>query len=216
MKCGTLILLALATSVQGAVEIRPPTAKSGYIARLLLNEAAFPGERGFVSVEDTKSAMLAVLWVLHSRIAYIPDGYTQKEIAAIRTDNVIDVITVGGKRGQCDGFYRDNYGRPSMVPRVNDRIDRLAMIANTGKPGKFAQLLQYAQGIADAYERGGIGEADRFAGLARIGSIRVTGRAFSWMAGRDYYSPGGNFVKIPNAEGGLLGGNRFFTLKRLR
>lgn len=210
------LLFAIVFTSEARVTLKPVSDTPGYIARLLINEAAFPGERGFVSVQDTKSAMLSVLWVLHARRAHIPSGYSQKRIAAIQSDDIIDIITVGGVRGQCDGFYRDKQGRPTMVPRVEERVKRLIKIANTGAPGRFAELLQYVQGLADTYVREGLAEADRFAGLSRIGDVRVTGRAFSWMAGQDIYHPGGNFVRIPNDFSGLLGGNRFFTLRELK
>ena len=74
-------------------------------------------------------------------------------------------------------------------------------------------MINYAQDLSSAYSRGGIAEADRFAGLSQVGNTRVTGRAYSWMQDRDYYHPGGDFVKIPNSHGGSLGGNRFSTLK---
>jgi hypothetical protein len=47
---------------------------TGYLARLLINETSFPGERAFVSEADSKGSMLAVLWVLHGRIQLIPQG----------------------------------------------------------------------------------------------------------------------------------------------
>jgi hypothetical protein len=59
-----------------------------------------------------------------------------------------------------------------------------------------------------------IEEADRFATLYLVQQIAVTGRAYSWMTDKDYYRPGGNFVTIPDAEDGSLGGNRFFTLRK--
>jgi len=125
------------------------------------------------------------------------------------------VITVGGEKGQCDGFYRNDAGQFAAVSRVYERINYLTKIANDGKPGKFARLINYAQGLADAYIKGGLKEADRFASLDEVNRIPVTGRAYSWMTDRDYYNPGGNFMKIPDADEGSLGGNRFFTLKKL-
>ena len=101
-----------------------------------------------------------------------------------------------------------------MVPRVPKRIAYLSKIAGTGKPGKFARLLNYGQGLADAYFKYGINEADRYARLEFVGSVKVTGRAYSWMTDRDYYHPGGDFVKIPDKNHGSLGGNRFSTLKK--
>ena len=57
---------------------------------------------------------------------------------------------------------------------------------------------------------------DRFATLRRVDGTDVTGRAYSWMTDRDGYHPGGNFVRIPDADDGSLGGNRFFTLRKLK
>jgi hypothetical protein len=199
--------------VQAGVQLKPAQSREGYVARLLLNEVPFPGESGWVSEADTKAAMLAILWVLDSRIQYVPAGYRQSEVASVTTKDIIDVITAGGVRGQCDGFYRDASGSPAMVSRIPKRLDYLMKIANTGTPGRFARLMNYGQGLADAYFRGGIKEADRFAGVKRVGSVSVTGRAYSWMTDRSFYHPGGDFVKIPDSKNGSLGGNRFSTLK---
>ena len=211
-----LVLLLLrvipATAVEKFAQLESGTAPAGYLARLLINETPFPGERGYVGEHDTKAAMLSVLWVLHSRIHYIPAGYSQQEVAAVRTQSVLDVIMA---KNQCEGFHRDATGNPAYVPRVEARVENLLRIANSGgEPGRFARLLNFAQGIATAYLAGGIPGVDRFAGLAEINQIPVTGRAYSWMTGQDFYKPGGNFVKIPDARQGLLGGNRFFTLRK--
>ena len=142
------------------------SAPSGYLARLLINEAPFPGERGFVSEEDTKATMLSILWVLHARMNHVPPGYKQEEIAAIRSQNVIEVITA---KNQCEGFSKDASGKPVSAPRVEARIQNLLRIANGGdKPGRFANLLNFGQGLASAYLAGGIPGADRFAGLTVV------------------------------------------------
>jgi len=200
----------------GKVALKPANTKAGYIARLLINEPPFPGEHGWVSEEDSKAAMLAILWVCHGRIHHVPPGYTQREVAATKTKDIIDIITAGGKRGQVDGFYRDKGGAFKAVPRVHQRVNSLLKISNRGTRGSFARLLLHAQGLADAYVAEGIIGADRFARLKMVGDIRVTGRAYSWLANEDYYFPGGKFVKIPNSADGALGGNRFFTLKELK
>ena len=185
---------------------------SGYLARLLLNENPFPGEKGYKSIEDSKTGMVQVLWVLHSRIHHIPQGYRQEHIANIRSDDIIDVITA---QGQCDGFFRYENGNAAVAPRVEERVRYLITVANKGsKPGKFAELVNYGQELARAYVEGGIDKADRFAGLEIIRKIMVTGRAYSWMTDKDYYNPGGAFVSIPDSLDGSIGGNRFYTLKR--
>jgi len=197
------------------VQFEPPNTPTGYLARLLVNETPFPGERAYESETDTKGAMLQVLWVLHCRLHFIPRGYTQQQVAGVRSEDIIDVITGTGGRRQCEGFYRNAAGRFVTDPRVEERLDNLLQIANSGgKPGRFAALLNYAQGLARAYLKEDIEGADRYAGLKRVGSVSVTGRAYSWMTDVDSFHPGGNFVTIPSSDAGELGGNRFFTLRK--
>ena len=197
------------------VRLDPADTMVGYVTRLLINESAFPGERGYLSEGDTQASMLAILWVLDSRIHYIPRGYTQKQVAGVRSQDIIDVITGTGGRRQCEGFFRDDDGNFVTAPRVEERLENLIHIANSGgKPGRFARLLGYAQNLVHAYDHGGIDEADHFAALTQIGPVLVTGRAYSWMTDMNSYHPGGNFVTIPSAEDGSLGGNRFFTLRK--
>ena len=207
-----LLCCAVRAGAADFARLEPATSAAGYLARLLANESPFPGERGFVSEDDTKATMLSILWVLHARMNHVPPGYQQEEIAAIRSQNVIEVITA---KNQCEGFSKDAAGKPVAAPRVEARIQNLLKIANSGdKPGRFANLLNFVQGLASAYLAGGVPGADRFAGLSVVNQVAVTGRAYSWMTGMDYYNPGGNFVTIPDAHQGLLGGNRFFTLRK--
>ena len=218
MRCRFLFLLLPLLGAAASATPAPFAAlesavqPAGYLARLLINESPFPGERGYLSADDTKATMLSILWVLHARMNYIPAGYTQEQIGAIRSQNILEVITA---KNQCEGFSRDAAGKPVCAPRVEARIQNLLKIANSGgQPGRFAGLLNFGQGLAKAYLAGGIPGADRFAGLTVVNQVAVTGRAYSWMTGMDYYSPGGNFVRIPDTQQGLLGGNRFFTLRK--
>lgn len=215
MKKILLPLLCLFSVLHAEVGLKPAASREGYLARLLLNESPFPGERGWTSEADTKACMLQILHVLDARLNHIPEGYTQSQIAAVKTRDIIDVITVGGVRGQCDGFYKDKNGQFTAVPRVEERLKYLLNIANDGPPGKFARLMEYGQGLATAYINGGIVEADKFATLSLVRNTPVTGRAYSWMTDKDIYNPGGNFIRIPDQKSGSLGGNRFFTLEKL-
>lgn len=207
--------LAAAGGAQGGeafATLEPKTSREGYLARLLINEVPFPGERGFVSEEDTRTAMREVLWVLHGRTKLVPAGYKQEEVGGTTGTNVLDFITA---RRQCEGFMRDAQGGLAMEARVEARVEYLLKLANSGsKPGRFANLLNYAQDLAKRYFAEGMTEADVFAELTSIGGVPVTGRPYSWMAGQDIYHPGGSFVRIPDSLRGLLGGNRFFTLQR--
>jgi len=200
--------------VSGAdVELDSPSTPAGYVALLLINEAAFPGERGYVSEENSKAAMLSVLWVLHCRVSAIPPGYTQGQVAAVETRNVIDVMTAGGVKGQVDGFYKGPDGRPVAVPRVHERVRYLVDMANRGQPGKMARLLIYARNLARQYFQSGPADKDLFADLRKVGSNSVTGHGYAWMTDARGCDPGGTFVRVPDANQGALGGNRFYTLE---
>lgn len=125
-------------------QLDPADTPGGYLARLLINETPFPGERAYVSETEPQAAMLAILWVLHSRIHYIPAGCTQQQVAGVRSKDIIDVITGMGGRRQCEGFFRNAAGQFVAAPRVEEPIDHLLGIANSGgKPGRFAALITH-------------------------------------------------------------------------
>ena len=208
------VLLLSGRLVSGAnVELDSPATPAGYVALLLINEAAFPGERGYVSEENSKAAMLSVLWVLHCRVSAMPPGYTQRQVAAVETRNVIDVMTAGGVKGQVDGFYKGPDGRPVAVPRVHERVRYLVDMANRGQPGKMARLLVYARDLARQYFQAGPADKDLFADLRKVGSKSVTGHGYAWMTDARGCDPGGTFVRVPDTDQGALGGNRFYTLE---
>src|SRR3954466_3465064 len=108
-----LALLAAAAALlapraaHAGVALPPAGGVDGYLCRLLVNEVPFPGERGYTSEADTMLAMEGLLRVLDARVRHIPPGYTQQQVASVRTGDVVDVITAGGVKGQFDGFYRD-------------------------------------------------------------------------------------------------------------
>jgi hypothetical protein len=209
--------MGLAGAAQAAsfAQLDRPNTPSGYLARLLINEVPFPGERAYVSEETSKAAMLEILWVLDSRVCRVPDGYTQQQVSGVRSTNIIDVITGAGGRRQCEGFYRNSAGKYVTAPRVEERINNLLSIANDGdKPGRFAALLNHAQNLARIYFQRGMNGACRYAGVKKVGPIGVTGYAYSWMTDVDSFHPGGNYVAIPSTAQGSLGGNRFFTLRK--
>jgi hypothetical protein len=208
------LILGIRSTPAANVELDSPSTPAGYVSLLLINEAPFPGERGFRSEEDSKATMLAVVWVLHCRASAIPRGYTQKQVADVQSRSVVDVITAGGIRGQVDGFYKDDAGRLVAVPRVHERVNYLISLANQGQPGKMARLIGYARDTARFYFQGGPPGQDIFADLRWVGAVPVTGGGYAWMTDVRGFDPGGAFVRIPDAEQGSLGGNRFYTLEK--
>jgi hypothetical protein len=215
---GTLVvflwMVSAGPSGASPVDVPPATSTEGYVARLLINEVPFPGERGYKSEEDTMAAMEQLLMVLDRRLGNVPPPYTQRQIAATVGDDIIDIITVGGEKGQFDGFYRDAQGRPAMVPRVGERYNNLVSIASKGQPGKFARLLNHAGSISTAYIKAKSEPTDRHAPVKIAQGAPATGGAYSWMTDEVRYHPGGNFLRIEDRDLGSLGGNRFFTLRK--
>ena len=203
-----------AAAAKPAVALRPAAEPAGYVARLLINETPFPGERGYVSEEDSQATMRELLLVLHCRSRQIPPGYSRPEIADTNSTEILDIITAGRTHRQVDGFFLDANQQPVMAPRVTERLDNLLRIAGTGTPGRFARLLNYAQELATAYFQGQVPTPPLYDALSFIRPWPVTGRAYSWMTDQDCYHPGGSFVRIPNDLRGRLGGNRFYTLQQ--
>lgn len=204
----------MAGSVMAKDVLPPAYTTAGYLCRLLINEVPFPGERGYRSEADSMAAMDQLLHVLDGRLKKIPVPYRQQQIAGARADDIIDIITAGGVKGQFDGFYRDSRGRPVMVPRVMARVDHLVKIAGQGEPGRFARLLKYAADLSTRYDKGRLDVRDRFAAVDNVRGVPATGGAYSWMADEMRFAPGGNFLRIPDGQQGSLGGNRFFTLRK--
>jgi hypothetical protein len=206
--------LVLPRAAQAEVTLPAVGSIEGYVCRLLINEVPFPGERGYKSEADTMLAMDGLLRVLDARLKHIPPGYTQQQIAAVRTGNVIDIITAGGEKGQFDGFYRDASGAPAVVPRVTERIDNLVSIAGRGQPGKFARLLEHAAALARGYTSGALSCRDPHKDIQAVNGVSATGCAYAWMTDEPQFNPGGNFLRIPDDQEGSLGGNRFYTLRK--
>ena len=208
-----LVWIVTGAAQYGAVSLPSPQSREGFIAHLLINESPFPGEHAYRSEADTMQAMDSILNVLVSRLVYVPVPYRQVEVAAVKTDDILDIIAAGGVRGQVDGFYRASNGRLAVVSRVTERTGNLLRIANTGQPGRFARLINHAISVSTEYTRKSTIPYDPYARLTVIQSVPITGRAFSWMTDQSYYHPGGNFVRISDSDQGTHGGNRFFSLR---
>ena len=213
-----LLVCLLASSLPtfaGNVRFPAFSSEAGYLGALLVNEVAFPGERGYVSEANTKRAMENILLVLDARIRHVPEPYERVHIAQTSSARLLDVMTAGGVHGQIEGFYRDASGAAVVSSRIEKRLSYLFKIANDGAPGCFARLLNHASALSSGYIAHLHEPQNLYLHLRSVHGIPVTGRAYSWMTDRHYFHSGGNFVRIPNDLNGSLSGNRFFTLKDL-
>ncbi len=213
----SLLFLVLTLFPLSAMNVRsaPMTTLEGYLTALLINEVAFPGERGYISEKDTMRGMENILLVLDSRIYYVPPLYSRQHIAQTSSDKLIDIITAGGVHGQVEGFFLNEEGIPTALPRVGERIQYLLTIAEDGPPGRFARLLNHAGSLAKTYVAYLQRPENLYANLRFISGVPVTGRAYSWTTDHHHFHPGGNYIKIPNDYRGSLSGNRFFSLRNL-
>jgi hypothetical protein len=210
-----LCLVATSLGYAGNVDFPSFSSEAGYLATLLVNETAFPGERGYVSEANSKQAMDNVLLVLDARMRFVPSPYKRIQLAQTSSAKLLDVMTAGGVHGQVEGFYRGTDGAAVVMPRIQKRLGYLFNIGNDGAPGRFARLLNYASRISTDYIASLERPENLYLHLRVVHGTAVTGRAYSWMTDRRYYHSGGNFVRIPNDLNGSLSGNRFFTLKDL-
>ena len=183
-----------------------------YLAMLLVNEVPFPGEPSYTSAEDSKAAMEAIVWVIERRRREMPKGYTRRQVAATDSTDVIDIMTAAN---QMDGFMMTPDGCHTAAPRVTERLAYLRKLSARGTMPVITELLDYADTTAQAYiQTRTLPRPEPFTKLKRIDKTDVTGSAYGWMTDDAIYHPGGNFVRIPDKDGGSLGGNRFFTLRR--
>ena len=183
-----------------------------YLAALLINEVPFPGEPAFKNAADSKAAMEAIVWTIHSRRAPLPTGYTRRQVAATPSTNLIDILTAAN---QMEGFFKTDDDRHAFAPRVKERVDYLNLLGQRDDTPTITELLDYAYAIAHGYVEGNaLPFADPFAGLTHLSPDDVTGSPYGWMTDDPAFHPGGNFIRIPDDFGGSLGGNRFFTLRK--
>lgn len=210
---GTFFLVNASIFASEFASLPPADTQEGYLAYLLINENPFPGEAGYVSEDETKQGMAQILWVVNNRLNSVPQGYTEFQIANTNSRTVIGIISA---KDQCEGFFLNDEGEPDMANRIKERANYLLEIANSGGvPGKFSNLINYAVMISKNYIINvDISAPNFYASIYKIGSINVTGDGYSWMTDVNHYSPGGDYVFIPNNLNGAVGGNRFFTLKK--
>lgn len=210
----SVLALGFAVCAEAAPSLPPLDTAEGYLARLLINEVPFPGERGYRSEADSMAAMEQMLLVVDRRLQRVPPPYSQRQVAAVTSDDIIDIITAGGEKGQFDGFFRDAAGKPATVPRVGTRIDNLFRIAGQGEPGRFVRMLQHAIDVAARYVEETTRPDDRHAEAVKAEGKPATGGSYAWMTDEVRFHPGGFFLRIDDQFHGGLGGNRFFTLEK--
>lgn len=183
------------------VTLPPITTKEGVIARLMLAEVKNPGYSNY-SADDSKQSMRIIDKVLENRLTK-PGLFN-----ASGATNEVDIITAPG---QFDGFSKDSNGNVVISSSVQQRIDDIMAIANSGPPGPYANFVQNAIGVAN----GTITSLDPFKDISNINGQSVEGDVYGFRTAGSS-APGGTFVAIPDNDGqatdGVFNGQQFYTL----
>jgi hypothetical protein len=174
----------------------------GALAHLLLSESLTPFSKDY-DFDQVVRGMKAIRAIVDNRLHHIPAKYPAKDLDADGAANARDII---GK-AKFQGFSLSG-GKLAMTAGVQNRIADTLKQANTGKPGKFHKHVQAALDVAKGPPD------DAFKGLKMVGTVAVTGRVYAMFQAAAGGGPGGDFVYIGEANGGLLGGNKFYTLKK--
>jgi len=174
----------------------------GAIAHLLLSESLTPFSKDY-DADQVVRGMKAIRAILDNRLNHVPQKYAAKDVDADGAKTARDVI---GK-GKFQGFSQTG-GKIAVSDGVRKRIDDILKQANTGKPGKFYKHVQAALEVAKSPAD------DPFKDLKMVGTVAVTGRVYGMYQAAAGGDLGGDFVYIGKDAGGLLGGNKFYTLKK--
>lgn len=170
----------------------------GLLARLFIAESVNPGFKDY-DADQAKRGMRAMKAAVDNRLKNQPEQF-----GAPKATTYADVV---GAAGQFHGFSKTAAGKIEVAADVQKRIDAVLKQANTGKPGRYAAFAQAAIDIA----KGPVD--DPFKDVKKVGEIETTGGSFGWRKAGST-GPGGRFVAVPAAQGGVIAGNQFYTLKK--
>ncbi len=174
------------------------TTVEGVMVRMLIAESNTPD---FAQYDEAQSrlGMVAMKSVVNNRLCNHP-----AQFGAPNAVSYIDIITA---HGQFYGFSRDAAGNVVISPDVQNRIDVVLSTADTDATGSFSQYVEDAIMVANRCS------SDPFAGVTIINGIQVMGGGYGWRTARAS-DPGGRFLPIPATYGGIIQGNKFYTLKK--
>jgi hypothetical protein len=198
VKSGALKPVA-AAKLDENVTLPAISTDKGVLCRQLIAKRNNPGSPSYDEQEVLK-AMKAMKAAVDNRL-----HYSDPIIFGARgAHSWFDIITAPG---QFQGFSKGDDGQLVISSNIQKLIDDVMMKANTGAPGAYTRFVQNAIDVANN------DVDDPFRNLTMIGTVNVFGGGYSWLTdGRG--EPGGSYVKIPDEQGGLIAGNRFYALAK--
>jgi hypothetical protein len=198
VKTGALKPMA-AAKLDRNVTLPDFSTEKGVLARLLIAKKNNPGYSRYDEQEVLK-AMKAMKAVVDNRLHY-PDPIF---FCAPGAQSWFDIITAPD---QFQGFSKSNDGQLVISPDIQNLIDDIMMKANTGAPGAYTKFVQNAIDVTNN------DVDDPFRNLTMIGTVDVAGGGYGWRTD-GIGEPDDSFIKIPDEQGGLIAGNRFYAVAK--
>jgi RNA polymerase sigma factor (sigma-70 family) len=175
------------------------TTEKGVLCRQLLAKRNNPGHPRYDEKEVLK-AMKAMKAAIDNRLHYSDTRF----FTAPGAKSWFDIITAAE---QFQGFSKGKDGQLVVSSDIQRIIDEVVARANSCPPNAYTRFVQNAIDIANN------DVDDPFKNLTMIGDVEVYGGTYGWLTdGKG--EPGDGFVRIPDEQGGLIAGNRFFALAK--
>jgi RNA polymerase sigma factor (sigma-70 family) len=171
----------------------------GVLCRQLLAKRNNPGNPRYDEKEVLK-AMKAMKAAIDNRLHYSDTMF----FTAAGAKSWFDIITAPE---QFQGFSKGKEGQLVISSDIQKIIDEVIAKANSGPQNAYSRFVQNAIDVANN------DVDDPFKNLTMIGNVEVYGGTYGWLTdGKG--EPGDGFVRIPDEQGGLIAGNRFFALAK--
>ena len=172
---------------------------NGALCRQLLAKRNNPGNPRYDEKEVLK-AMKAMKAAIDNRLHYSDTRF----FTAAGAKSWFDIITAPG---QFQGFSKGKEGQLVISSDMQKIIDDVIAKANSGPPNAYTRFVEDAINVTNN------DVDDPFKNLTMIGNVEVYGGTYGWLTdGKG--EPGDGFVRIPDEQGGLIAGNRFFALAK--
>jgi RNA polymerase sigma factor (sigma-70 family) len=173
--------------------------EKGVLCRQLLAKRNNPGHPLYDEKAVLK-AMKAMKAAIDNRLHYSDTRF----FTAPGAKSWFDIITAPE---QFQGFSKGKHGQLAISSDIQKIIDDVMARANTGPQNAYTRFVQNAIDVANN------DVDDPFKNLTMIGDVEVYGGTYGWLTdGKG--EPGDGFVRIPDEQGGLIAGNRFFALAK--
>ena len=175
------------------------STEKGVLCRQLIAKRNNPGHPRYDEQEVLK-AMKAMKAAIDNRLHYSDTRF----FTAPGAQSWFDIITAPE---QFQGFSKGKDGELVISADIQKLIDEVVLKANTGGPNAYTRFVQNAIDVANN------DVDDPFKNLTMIGDVEVYGGGYGWRTDGTG-EPGDSFVSIPDEQGGLIAGNRFFALAK--